>query len=122
YSPDHPTHKQEHTVSVGERAIDKQDASGAEADRRHAHTKPHLQLERVVPVLPAEKGLFRLPGALEYLFRERRAVVGAMWLVANQRELTVEASVTERLGRTQARQRGAHDGDAAQHGSPSLFD
>jgi hypothetical protein len=45
-----------------------------------------------------------------------------MWLVANQRQLTVEASVAQRLGRTQACERGANDGDAAQHSSTSLFD
>jgi hypothetical protein len=45
-----------------------------------------------------------------------------MWLVANQRQLTVEASVAQRFGRTQARERRADDGDAAQHWSRSLFD
>jgi hypothetical protein len=45
-----------------------------------------------------------------------------MWLVANQRELTIEASVAQCLGRTQARERGANDGDAAEHLSTSLFD
>ena len=86
-----------------------------------AHAKAHVERERVVSLLLAEKGLLRLPGALEHLLRERRAVVGAMWLVANQRELTIEASVAQRFGRTQARERGANDDDAAQHRSTSLF-
>jgi hypothetical protein len=45
-----------------------------------------------------------------------------MWLVADQRELTIEASVAQRFGRTQPRERGANDDDAAQHRSASLFD
>ena len=45
-----------------------------------------------------------------------------MWLVANQRELTIEGSLAQCLGRAQAGKRGANDGDSAQHGSTSLFD
>ena len=120
--PDARTCRDDQTVVVGERAIGKCDAPGAEVDRHRAHAKPHVERERVVSVLLPEKGLLRLPGALEHLFRERRAVVGAMWLVANQRELTIEASVAQCLGRTQARERGANDGDAAEHRSTSLFD
>ena len=120
--PDARARCDDQPVVVGERATGKRDASGAEIDRRRAHAKPHVERERVVPLLPAEKGLVRLPGALEHLLRERRAVVGAMRLLANERQLTVEASVAQRLGRAQTRKRGANDHDAMQHGSCSLFD
>jgi hypothetical protein len=45
-----------------------------------------------------------------------------MWLVANQRQLTIEAAVAQCLGRTQAGERGANNGDATEHRSTSLFD
>ena len=121
-SPDARAGGDDQTVVIGERAIGKRDAPGAEVDRHRSHAKPHVECERVVSVLPAEEGLFRFPDALEHLFRERRAVVGAMWLVANQRELTIEGSLAQCLGRAQAGKRGANDGDSAQHGSTSLFD
>ena len=120
--PDARPRRDDQPVVVGERAIGKRDAPGAEVDRRRAHTKPHVERERVVPFFPAEKGLLRLPGALEHLFGERRAVVGAMRLLANKRQLTVEASVAQRLSRAQACERSANDHDAMQHGSGSLFD
>src|SRR5688500_14676975 len=68
-------------VVVGKGAVGKRDAPRAKIDRRRAHTKAHIEREGVVPVLLVEKRVLRLQGALEHLFRERRAVVGAMWLV-----------------------------------------
>src|SRR5688572_21648181 len=109
-------------VVVGTGAIGKGDAPRTKVDRRRAHTEPHVERERAVSILPVEKSLLRVPGALEHLLRERRAVVGAMWLVADDGQLTVEAAGAQRLGRAETRQRGANDHDSAQHRSRSLFD
>ena len=50
------------SVVVGERATGKHDSSGAELDRHRAHAKTHVESERIIAVLPAEEGLFGLPG------------------------------------------------------------
>ena len=121
-SPDARARCDDQPVVVSERATGQRDAFGAEIDRRRAYAKPHVERERLVPVFLAEKGLVRLPGALEHLLREWRAVVGTMRLLANERQLTVEASIAQRLGGAQTRKRGADNHDAMPHGGCSLFD
>ena len=66
-----------------------------------------LALATLVSVLPAEKGLLRLPGALEYLFRERRAVVGAMRLLADEPQRSVQSELARERFAAHLHQRGS---------------
>src|SRR6187397_1842134 len=94
------------------------DASVTKVERCRAHAQPHLERERVVALFLAEEGLLRFDRALNQLLGERRSVVGAMWLVAYERQRTVETPGAQGLGCAQTREGGANDGDSAQHRGP----
>lgn len=99
-------------VAVGER-----DDPPVEIEPGGGDTAPPRDVEAVHHIGLAEQDPFGLPLTGEQPLRQRRAVVRQVGLVTDQRDVTVETAVPERLDGPQARERGAHDDDVADHGS-----
>jgi hypothetical protein len=80
-------------------------------ERRAMRLDPVAALRAVTPVAPGWVNIWHVER-----LRQRRTVAGPVRLVADERQLAVEAPIAQRFGRAQTRERSAHDHDAMQHG------
>ena len=104
-------------LAAGER-----DAARGEIEAARLHAEAQIEAQRIEGLRLGQRELLRLAVAAQHFLRERRAVVGAMRLVAHQHEPAVEALTPQRFGAAEPGQGSADhdDGFESGHQVPGL--